>query len=308
MDSFVFGPVPSRRLGFSLGVDIIPRKYCNFDCIYCQIGKTKNKAVARQRFFEPSEVVKEILHAAQNREKIDFITFSGSGEPTLNENLGAMIRELKESLPIPVAVITNGSLLNQEAVRDDLQDADVILPSLDAASDYVLQRVNRPASNISLQTIVDGIRSLRRQYHKPIWLEVMLVRGINDGDTEARKLGEILRDLPVDRIHLNTVTRPPSEKGVRPVGAARLRKIQELFGERCEVISSFQKSGVTRELPGWTETVMETLRRRSLTLNDLNAITGVPSHQLQSYLRHLERKGMIKINRLGNETYYSSDE
>jgi wyosine [tRNA(Phe)-imidazoG37] synthetase (radical SAM superfamily) len=303
---FVFGPVPSRRLGFSLGVDIIPRKYCNFDCIYCQIGKTTRTNVTRKKFFEVEEVVKEIVDTIQFAEKVDFVTFSGSGEPTLNENLGAMIKEVKKSVNTPIAVITNSSSLGIEEVRNDLFNADVVLPSLDAASDEVFKSINRPQANLELTSIIEGIKSLKKDYKGRIWLEIMLIKGVNDTPDELQKLRFILNDLKVDKIHLNTVTRPPSEKNAGPLNRKELEKIKIFFGDNCEIVSSFEKNGVHKEQEGWARTLVDILKRRSLTIQDIIRITGTSSFRIHEELDAMEKKGSIKAYRLGNDIYYTA--
>jgi len=306
MHIFVFGPVPSRRLGFSLGVDIIPSKYCNFDCIYCQIGRTTNRNVSRKKIFEIEDVAKEIVTTIHNTEKVDFVTFSGSGEPTLNRNLGTIIKEVKKCVNIPVAVITNSSLLYLEEVRNDLIDADVVLPSLDAASEKMFKRINRPQANSKLISVVEGIKIFRKYYNGLIWLEIMLIKGINDTKEELQNLSAIANDLNVDRIHLNTVTRPPSEKNAGPIEREELERIREFFGNKCEIISSFEKDGIHKEQEGWTGMLADTLKRRSLTMQDILKITGASSFRAKKELAAMEKKGVIKTYRLGKEIYYTA--
>jgi wyosine [tRNA(Phe)-imidazoG37] synthetase (radical SAM superfamily) len=306
MNSFVFGPVPSRRLGYSLGVDIIPRKYCNFDCIYCQIGKTRKKNAKRTKFFSIDEVVKEIVDATRSAELIDYVTFSGSGEPTLNQNLGHIIKSVKKFIQVPIAVITNSSLLSLAEVRNDLMNADVILPSLDAGSADIFNRINRPQADISLMEIVNGLKTFRKQYSGLIWLEIMLIKGINDTDEELHRLKEFINGMHVDKIHLNTVTRPPSEELADPVDLQELIKIMNFFGNTCEVISSFEKEGIHEEQEGWAGKIYETLKRRSLTMTDIIRVTGASASQIENELRNMEEKGSVMTYRLGNETYFTA--
>jgi len=304
MDKFIFGPVPSRRLGFSLGVDIIPRKYCNFDCIYCQIGRTTKKNAVRRGFFQTKEVAKQALDAVNAAEKVDFVTFSGSGEPTLNNKLGSMIREIKKSINTPIAVITNGSLLNLKEVRNDLMYADIILPSLDAVSDEIFQRINRPQSNIGPMDIIDGIKRFRKKYTGMIWLEIMLIKGMNNTKEELQKFVDIVHDLNVDKIHLNTVTRPPSEINAGPLDQEELEQIRIFFGDRCEIISSFEKVGIQQKLEDWDQSLVEILKRRALTLPDIIKITGEGSSRIKTKLQSMEDEGLIKAHRIGAEVYY----
>ncbi|OPY66491.1 MAG: molybdenum cofactor biosynthesis protein A [Syntrophorhabdus sp. PtaU1.Bin050] len=306
MAKFVFGPVPSRRLGFSLGVDIIPRKYCNFDCIYCQVGKTANKEVTRKAFFEIDEVVKEVIEELHRAERTDFVTFSGSGEPTLNLNIRSMIHEIKQRVDTPVAVITNGSLLSLEEVRNDINEADVVLPSLDAASEDIFRLINRPHSLIQVATIIEGLKRFRESYQGLIWLEIMMIKGVNDDRDEVRKLKDIVIRLGVDKIHLNTVTRPPSEITAGRMKGHDLEKLRAFFGDKCEVISSFKERGVREEKSKWTETLVGILRRRSLTVNDIAKITGISLPRIEEELRDMEAEGRIEAHFFGDDVYYSA--
>lgn len=306
MHTFVFGPVPSRRLGFSLGVDIIPHKYCNFDCVYCQIGRTTNNNARRKKFFEPDDVVEEISRLVSSVGEADYITFSGSGEPTLNENLGTIIRKVKKAVTIPIAVITNSSLLGVEEVRNDLLGADVVLPSLDAASQEIFNRVNRPQVGIQLQNIIQGLEAFRKQYSGLIWLEIMLINELNDTPDELGKLRTLVNHLKPDKIHLNTVTRPPSEKETRPLDERKLEKIRKMFGDRCEIISSFKKEGIHQEREDWVMMLLETLTRRSLSMSDILIITGAPESRVRRELSVMEEKALIREYRLGGETYYTA--
>jgi len=287
-----------------LGVDVIPRKYCNFDCIYCQVGKTTGKNTTRRTFFRAKEVARQVVDTVCATEKVDFVTFSGSGEPTLNKNLGTMIREIKKNINTPVAVITNSSLFDLEEVRNDIMRADVILPSLDAASNEMFQRINRPQSNIDIVKIIEGIKSLRKQYTGLIWLEIMMIKGMNDTKEELQKLNDIVKDLNVDRIHLNTITRPPSESNAGPLAQGELEQIKKLFGNKCEVISSFEKDGIHQQREGWAEALVDILKRRALTLDDISKITGVASSRIIEQLRDMEKNGLIETYRLGADIYY----
>lgn len=287
-----------------MGVDVIPRKYCNFDCIYCQVGKTTGKNTTRRTFFRAKEVARQVVDTVCATEKVDFVTFSGSGEPTLNKNLGTMIREIKKNINTPVAVITNSSLFDLEEVRNDLMCADVILPSLDAVSNEMFQRINRPQSNIDIVKIIEGIKSLRKQYTGLIWLEIMLIKGMNDTKEELQKLSDIVKDLNVDRIHLNTITRPPSESNAGPLAQGELEQIRKLFGNKCEVISSFEKDGIHQQRKGWAEALVDILKRRALTLDDISKITGVASSRIIEQLRDMEKNGLIETYRLGSDIYY----
>jgi wyosine [tRNA(Phe)-imidazoG37] synthetase (radical SAM superfamily) len=294
MGKFTFGPVPSRRLGFSLGIDIIPRKICTFDCIYCQIGKTTNQEIKRKSFFNKHEIAEEIINKVKQLSIIDHVTFSGSGEPTLNSDIGWMIEEIKKSINIPVAVITNGSLLNDKNVRDDLCKADVVLPSLDAVSEDIFRYINRPHSLIELNTIIEGMKRFRDVYNGNIWLEIMLIKNVNDSSEELERLKNVIKYLDVEKVQLNTVIRPPVDRTTERINGEELNKISRYFGHGCEVVCNFEKEVKNNEENDWSEMVLDILRRRSLTLNDIVKITGTPEHRAKSTLRAMENQGKIK--------------
>ena len=304
MAQYVFGPVPSRRLGFSLGVDIIPAKYCSFDCIYCQIGKTTNVEIARKSFTDPYTIIDEIIDAVNKTKRIDSITFSGSGEPTLNSDLGTMIEEVKKTTDIPVAVITNGALLYLDDVRKDLLLADVILPSLDAVSEDVFRYINRPHSLIDIETIIRGLKLLRNEYQGKIWLEVMLIKDVNDTREELEKLKKIVSELNVDKLQLNTVTRPPNEETTGRLTMDDLKKICEYLGKPAEIICSFEKSVEKDNIEDWSQNIIEILQRRSLTLDDIIKITGISFNKAKSRLKILENEGKIKSYFFDDNIFY----
>lgn len=305
MSRHVFGPVPSRRLGFSLGVDIIPAKYCSFDCIYCQIGKTTHLEVERMHFFDTEEIIDEVIASLEDAKRVDFVTFSGSGEPTLNSDLGLMIREIKRRANMPVAVITNGSLLYKKDVRDDLMEADVILPSLDAASEDIFRYINRPHPFLDLDIIVTGLKEFRKNYKGQIWLEIMMLRDVNDDPDELAKLKDVIDDLGVDKVQLNTVVRPPSEQIRGTMGRSDLERVCRYFGPGCEVVCAFEGAvEFNDESPAWEERVIEILKRRSMNLDDIVKITGLPLSKVKSRLSRMEYEGLVKSYSFEECLYY----
>jgi wyosine [tRNA(Phe)-imidazoG37] synthetase (radical SAM superfamily) len=305
MSKFVFGPVPSRRLGFSLGVDTITRKHCTFDCIYCQLGKTTCHDVERRRFFDPQAIIDEVIEESRKAQGIDVVTFSGSGEPTLNVDLGLMIEEVKKHVSLPVAVITNGSLLSRADVRTDLRNADIVLPSLDAVSDDIFRYINRPHSLIELDSAIQGLKQFRRDYKGQIWLEVMLIKNVNDDPEELTKLKETISFLDVDKVQLNTVVRPPTEKATTRIEEDELERIARFLGMGSEIICDFRKSSEASGGEDWAIKVLDIIRRRALNLDDIMRITGVPFDTIKSRFEHLERSGQIKSYTLGEDIFYT---
>ncbi|MEJ2746481.1 MAG: radical SAM protein [Anaerolineae bacterium] len=236
--NYVFGPVPSRRLGQSLGVDTIPLKTCNWNCVYCQLGRTVPLTNERREYV-PGDVVlaqvKAALDAHQPGE-IDWITFVGSGEPTLHSGLGRLIRQVKAISDLPVAVITNGALLYLPEVRDDLIVADAVLPSLDAGSADLYRRLNRPHPDVTFERLIEGLVAFRQIYSGKLWLEIMLVRDLNDTLDSLREIADLLAQIRPDEVHINQPTRPPAETWVQPPDDEGLMRATAVLGQIAHVV------------------------------------------------------------------------
>ena len=260
----IFGPVPSRRLGISLGVDIIPYKTCSLDCLYCECGRTTNLTCERQSFFPPQLVLDELNMAVAGIPHLDFITFSGSGEPTLNSDLGWLIAEIKKASPVPLAVLTNGTLLFREDIRRDLLRADVVLPSLDAATAGGFARINQPHPGLDLNRIIDGLVVFRKEFPGKIWLEVFIVKGINDSREEIRALQNALLRIKADKIQLNTLDRPPACPGIESADFKTLEKIRKQW--RSMPVEIIKRASRREEIPAFSSnlenSLLNTIRRR----------------------------------------------
>ena len=237
---YIYGPVPSRRLGLSLGLSITPHKTCSFDCVYCQQGKTSQTTLERKEYISISEVLDElrawVLNHAEEEKKLDYITISGSGEPTLNTEVGRLIHEIKKISTRAVAVITNSSLLGDAAIRKSLLAADLIVPSLDAVTEQVFQKIDRPHPGIKIDDIINGLVELRKEFSGKIWLEVMLASGINDDLRYIKKLKEVCDKINPDKIQLNSPVRTTAEADIIPVAEAKLKRIKKILGDKCEII------------------------------------------------------------------------
>jgi wyosine [tRNA(Phe)-imidazoG37] synthetase (radical SAM superfamily) len=300
---YVYGPVPSRRLGFSLGVDIVPYKACTLDCIYCQLGRTTQKVIDRKPYTPKEEIFKEIRIFLNKRTNIDFITFSGSGEPTLNSDIGELIREIKAMTFTPLAVLTNGTLLFMKNVQKDLLEADVVLPSLDAASQHVFKKINRPHNSLNMESIINGLKGFRRIFNGQIWLEIMLIKGYNDDPQELSKIKKAVSKIRPDKIHLNTVIRPPSEMYAEPLSIEEMTGIKEFFGKECEVIGEFRAKARKR-----TEDIrlytLETTKRRPLTTIDIANIFGISESNATMMMERLKTEGVVTERRHRTKKYY----
>jgi len=237
---YIYGPVKSRRLGLSLGISIIPQKTCNFDCIYCQLGKTSAKTAECREYVKVEDILRELKEFLLiNKDKlanINYITLSGSGEPMLNIKIEELILSIKKITSLPVAVITNSSLLVDKGLRHGLLHANLIIPSLDAATQDIFEKINQPAENLKIADIIEALIELRREIKGKIWLEIMLVKGVNNSPSQIKKLKEAADRINPDKIQLNSPVRPPARDWVAPLEQKELEKIKETFGEKCEII------------------------------------------------------------------------
>ena len=225
----VYGPVPSRRLGRSLGVDALTFKSCSFDCVYCQLGRTTNHTVERREYVPTAEILDELRRKLEENDRPEYISFAGSGEPTLHSGLGEIIRGIKAMTDVPVVVFTNGGLLWRPEVRADLRAADVVIPSLDGGDAALLDKVNRPEPSLSFDRIVEGLIAFRDEFPGQLWLEVMLLGGVSDDDASVDAIARIAERIRPDKVQINSVCRPPAESWALPVSASRLLEIQKRF-------------------------------------------------------------------------------
>jgi wyosine [tRNA(Phe)-imidazoG37] synthetase (radical SAM superfamily) len=299
----LFGPVPSRRLGRSLGVDLIPPKTCPYHCIYCEVGPTNCQT--RQRFsFQTDAIIGELADYLQNPGVMpDIITLAGSGEPTLNLGLGRIIREIKAMSRIPVAVLTNGALLYLPEVRRELAAADVVLPSLDAAREETYRAINRPLPELSLESLLDGLTAFRREYPGRILLEVMLLKGLNDTERELSLLRRALQEIAPDQVQLNTAVRPVVDAAAEPLDAGEMEAAAAYLGGPVEVIASFNRGDIAG-VPCEDDDFMEMLSRRPMTAPDLAQALGLPLVQVESQLKRLQAAGRISFNQHQDQEFY----
>jgi wyosine [tRNA(Phe)-imidazoG37] synthetase (radical SAM superfamily) len=302
---YLYGPVPSRRLGRSLGIDLVPHKICTYDCIYCQIGRTTKKTLLRKEYVPEKEVLEELkTFLLEGSSSIDYLSLSGSGEPTLHSKIRSIIRGIKEITTLPVAVITNGSLLCERGVREDLLQADVVLPSLDGVSSEVFMKINRPHPRLSVERVIEGIVEFRKIYKGKIWLEILFCKGVNDTREEIEKMKGAIERIQPDLIHLNTVVRPPSEDWVKPLSQKEMEEIKAFFGERASIISEFDRhlTYVTKE--DIKDGILRILKRRPLSLVDLSKWMGIPQKELEEEITSLFQEGRITSRSHGNLIYY----
>ena len=294
----VYGPVPSRRLGQSLGIDPIPLKTCNWNCVYCQLGRTVPLTNERQEYFPKREILAEVHTALCEHQpgEIDWVTFVGSGEPTLHSEIGWLIREVKSSTELPVAVISNGSLLYQADVRRALSQADVVLPSLDAGTAALYRQLNRPHPAVSYGRLVDGLVAFREEYSGKLWIEVMLMQGLNDTVTALEDIAAVLRSIEPDEIHINLPTRPPAETWVRPSSEEGLIRARAILGGISRVVhpieGSFDLSGYTSIV----EAIMAIITRHPMRQEELErTLARWTPGRVEEVLVSLEASGEAQV-------------
>lgn len=301
---YVFGPVPSRRLGRSLGIDLVPFKTCPYDCIYCQLGRTTKRTLARREYVPLEDVLAELDQRLATGPEPDYVTLSGSGEPTLYARLGPLIAGIKERTDRPVAVLTNGALLWDPDVQESLLAADLVIPSLDAGDDATFQWINRPHRALGFEQMVEGLAAFCRRFGKPVWLEVFLLRGLNASGVQLERIIHQVDRIMPDRVQLNTVTRPASEEFARPASPEELAQAARLFGDRAEVITEFDAPQHDVQHQVRRADILGLLRRRPCTLNDLAAGLSLHPNEVAKYLDALIKEHVLVCRRDGEQAYY----
>ena len=325
----IFGPVNSRRLGRSLGIDILPRKVCNFDCIYCEVGPTTALTCERKEYVPVETIFREVEEFCadpDNLAKVDVVTVTASGEPTLHTGLGRIIRFLRERTGKPVAVLINGTNLDNEDVVDDLSDADIVIPSLDAVAARSFRRLNRPAACVDLESIVEGLVSFSNRYGGELWLEVLVARDINDSEEDIEELLAVIRRMKLSRIQLNTVARPPLEEYALPVSEERLHEIAEQLSSapgvpRVDIIAHgmsiyAQGRDVTEEIRGpggfdrekVLDDILQMLKRRPCTAEDIRKTCMLQGpDEVEQLLDPLIQSGKVEKKEYSDRIFYQAE-
>lgn len=279
---YVYGPVPSRRLGISLGISPIPKKTCNYSCIYCQLGRTDHMTNRRSLYFPLEDILTELDRVIQEKLDYDVITIVGEGEPTLYLGLGKLIEGIHQRTEKPVAVITNGALLYDHDVRAELMLADIVLPTLDAWDQASLQKINRPHGSICFEMIEYGIRHFSQEYPGQLWIELMLIEGINDDDESLNKYKEHLEKIRYDRLYINTPIRPPAESDVRAVSPERMDAAVRMLGGTP--IDLLESEGFHSEITDDYEAIRAIIKRHPMN-----------QYEMEGFLQTRECMDMLDI-------------
>jgi wyosine [tRNA(Phe)-imidazoG37] synthetase (radical SAM superfamily) len=302
---YIFGPVASRRLGRSLGIDLVPYKTCSFDCLYCELGTTTHLTLERKMYSAHQEIIDELKGYLKKLVlQPDYITLGGSGEPTLHDHLGTIIAEIKKLTSIPVAVLTNSSLLYRDDVKDDLLRADVILPSLDTVSPSLFTALNRPHPALDVKKIIQGLIDFRKLFTGQIWLEILFCRGVNDSEEEVMRLHEVIREINPDKIQLNTLDRPPAEDSVFPVDREELERIKRFFGEKAEIITGSLPEDAPDSIADRKKRVYNLIKRRPCTFDEISSALGIPTTALTDLIEVLKNEDKVSQRLHNNQVYY----
>ena len=293
---YLFGPVPSRRLGVSLGIDLIPLKTCTLDCVYCECGKTTTLTTARKEYVPVQSVIIELEDYLTNSPPLDYITFAGSGEPILNSGIDKVIAFLKTSYPgYKIAILTNGTLFSDPQIRSTIKDADLVIPSLDAATENIFQQINRPHRALKCTEVIDGLIKLRQEYDGEIRLEIFIVPGLNDTADELSALKNAIEMIKPDRIQLGTLDRPGTEDWVGAADSCRMREIA-VYLKDAELIGEFRsRQKIASFKEAHSSQILKTLRRRPSTIKDLQRVLNLHPAEIQKYINHLLELGKIEV-------------
>jgi len=301
----LFGPVPSRRLGISLGVDLFQEKTCTLDCVYCECGRTTSLTLKRKEYTPTEQIKAELADFLSGNPQLDYITFSGSGEPTLHTGLGEIVRFIKYEHPrYKVALLTNGTLFFKPLVREEISDVDVVKVSLDAVSEKNFSLINRPHPRLKLSTIINGLITFGKQSDRQIWVEVFLLPGYNDSEIELKKTKEVLGLIKPYKIQLNTLDRPGTERWTKPVETAALKKIAAYLYD-AEIIKDAEvrqnKHAFKEDL---YQHLLSTLKRRPCTAEDVSRSLGIQINDVPGYLEALIEKGEIEKKQMPRGVFY----
>jgi wyosine [tRNA(Phe)-imidazoG37] synthetase (radical SAM superfamily) len=299
---YLFGPVPSRRFGRSLGIDLTPHKTCSLDCVFCQLGRTPEKTLERKVYVPTGEVIDEIDHWLKTDGNADYLTLSGSGEPTLHAEFGHVLAHLRRQ-PIPSVLLTNGTLLDRPDVQEAAALARVVKVSLSAWDQKSFEWVNRPHHQLAFTTVVDGMKSFRNRFDGQLWLEVFLLSGINAMTKDVEKIVRLSRELKPDRIHLNTIARPPAEDFAAAVPLARLEELTGLFDPPALIAAGFNGHH-SKTIEANEATILAMLKRRPCTISQIEEAFGMHINEVSKYLGALLGKNRIRTDRKDNEVYY----
>ncbi len=301
---YIFGPVPSRRFGRSLGIDLLPYKTCSLDCVFCQLGRTPKKEFTRRGYAPIDDVLSEIKEWLDTDGEADCLTLAGSGEPTLHSDFGRILDFLSET-DILAVLLTNGTLLHLPEVREQAAKADIVKASLSAWDQHSFERINRPHDQLKFDQFLRGLKDFRNQYKGKFWLEVFLVPGINSEFDDVKKIAALAKEIGPEKVQLNTAVRPPAEEFVAPVQKQSLETLTHLFKPAADIIAEFSSKQI--KSPSISlESILAMLHRRPCTANQIACVYGIHINEVSKILGELVKNNSIHIYRKDNDIYYTA--
>jgi len=303
----LFGPVPSRRLGVSLGVDVVPFKYCSMNCIYCEIGKTTELTLTRKEYVPSAGIISELQDYLSGNPALDYITFSGAGEPTLNSRIGDIVSFLKDRYPdYKIALITNSSLLPDENLRKEIREIDLLLPSLDAITPEVFEKINRPFPSLRTEEIIKALIAFRQESKAAMWLEIFLLPGINDDEKELELLKRAVEKINPDKVQLNSLDRPGTERWLIKESEDKMLRIADFLKPLpVEIISRKSREVKFPEIDQERQEILiSTLKRRPCTAEDMAAILNLHIDEVAKYLDFLHKEGTVSAEEQERGVFY----
>ena len=307
MYKYLFGPVPSRRLGMSLGIDLVPSKVCTLNCIYCEVGKTTQLTTERKEYSPVDEINQELKHYLDHNPDPDHITITGSGEPTLNSRFEDFVDFAKKIRPnIPLAVLTNGTLMNDPEVRRALLKVDLVLPSLDAATEMAFLKMDRPDSSLKIKEYIDGLVAFRKEFSGKIWLEVFITPGYNDDKENLIAFKEAFQKIQADSIQLNTLDRPGLVKNIRSATRQELQNIIDFWQLDNVIIIAAppKRKQIIAYRKDAEAAILDTLKRRPCTVDDLINILGISKIDVLKYLDILVFEQKVSLSEGERGVFY----
>jgi wyosine [tRNA(Phe)-imidazoG37] synthetase (radical SAM superfamily) len=303
----LFGPVPSRRFGRSLGIDLVTAKTCSFDCPFCEVGRTTLSTCKRTEYVPTKEITCEFSQWLKLDGQADVITLAGSGEPTLHSRFGNIIDSIKDSCDIPVVLLTNSSLMHIPEVRQAAAKADIVKCSLSAWDNNSFQLINRPAAGIELRLIIDGLQQFRKIFGGKLWLEVFILKSVNDKPSDIAKIAALAETIAPDRVQLNTVVRPPAENSAQPISHAELLSLSPLFSPPAEIIARFSAESSEKSSSKVTaQHVLAMLTRRPCSEKDIAGAFAIEKSTAEKFVQKLIEQNAIRPVKRMDAVYYSA--
>ena len=309
---YLFGPVPSRRLGLSLGVDLVPHKTCSLDCIYCECGETTNLTLERKEYVSTEELKAELNHYFKNQYEKNppkYFTFSGSGEPTLGSNLGDIVNFIKsKNLNSKICLLTNSTLLWNEKVRSELKEIDLVVPSLDAVLEETYQKINRPAKNLPIEKIIEGLIEFQKEFKGQIFLEIFIIPGLNTSKKELTRFKKVIEQINPDKVQLNSLDRPGVLENLQKAPKITLEKIIDFWNlENVEIVSRYevQQKTLTRDLNELKNQILQIISRRPCTIQDLADSLASRRVEIMKMIDILSNENKIESQIMDRGVFYS---